>query len=220
MTVEEIYRDITNQIVNLKILPGEKIKEEDLAKTYNVSRTPIRSTIARLEKDGLVEVRPKNGTFVTKINLAHLQASIFIRKAVEEKVLLELFEKIDLIQITRLEVILEKQKEIVDLEPSVEKSRLFLESDNFFHENIFSFANKEIVWETINKAQPLFSRLRVIANMRKKVLVSDVYNKHCMMVEAFKNKDKEALIKAYNEHLDDGFIDIEDVQKEHKEYFL
>ena len=29
MTVEEIYRDITNQIVNLKILPGEKIKEED-----------------------------------------------------------------------------------------------------------------------------------------------------------------------------------------------
>ena len=212
MTVEEIYRDITNQIVNLKILPGEKIKEEDLARTYNVSRTPIRSTIARLEKDGLVEVRPKNGTFVTKINLAHLQASIFIRKAVEEKVLLELFEKIDLIQITRLEVILEKQKEIVDLEPSVEKSRLFLESDNFFHKNIFSFANKEIVWVTINKAQPLFSRLRV--------LVSDVYNKHCMMVEAFKNKDKEALIKAYNEHLDDGFIDIEDVQKEHKEYFL
>ena len=220
MTVEEIYRDITNQIVNLKILPGEKIKEEDLARTYNVSRTPIRSTIARLEKDGLVEVRPKNGTFVTKINPAHLQAFIFIRKAVEEKVLLELFEKIDLIQITRLEVILEKQKEIVDLEPSVEKSRLFLESDNFFHKNISSFANKQFVWEEINKAQPLFSRLRVIANMRKKVLVSDVYNKHCMMVEAFKNKDKEALIKAYNEHLDDGFIDIEDVQKEHKEYFL
>ena len=47
-TVEQIYDELRNRIINLDLVPGTKIKEEDLAIEYHTSRTPIRSVIARL----------------------------------------------------------------------------------------------------------------------------------------------------------------------------
>ena len=150
----------------------------------------------------------------------HIYASIFIRKAVEEKILEELFESITREKLDSLFLILKKQETIVNLEPSLEKSRLFLESDNLFHKTLFEFADKVAVWDEINKMQVTFSRVRVIANMRRKVLVENVYLNHCEMIKALESKDHEALMKAYNAHLDNGFDDIEEVEKEHKEYFI
>ena len=49
--IDYIYEEIKSRIINLDYLPGMKIKEEDLAKTFNASRTPIREVIARLVKD-------------------------------------------------------------------------------------------------------------------------------------------------------------------------
>ena len=49
--VDAIYEEIKSQIINLDLLPGTKVKEEDLAKEFNISRTPIRGVISRLVKD-------------------------------------------------------------------------------------------------------------------------------------------------------------------------
>ena len=78
--VEYIYEDIKNRIINLDFLPGTKIKEEDLAKEYNASRTPIREVIARLVKDTLLIVAPKRGTYVSKIDISNINYYIYIRK--------------------------------------------------------------------------------------------------------------------------------------------
>jgi DNA-binding GntR family transcriptional regulator len=69
---ERIYRLIRDRICLLEYKPGARLAEEDLAREFGVSRTPIRRVLSRLESEGLVTSRHGVGTFVTDIDLGSL----------------------------------------------------------------------------------------------------------------------------------------------------
>src|SRR3954468_10866898 len=79
-----IYRDLRDDIVSLRRRPGEPIIENQIAQTYGVSRTPVREAMLKLADEGLIEVFPQSGTFVSRIPLAALPEAIAIRMALEE----------------------------------------------------------------------------------------------------------------------------------------
>ena len=62
---ERIYGIIRDRICLLDYAPGMRLGEEELAKEFGVSRTPIRRVLSRLETEGLLESRHGVGTFVT-----------------------------------------------------------------------------------------------------------------------------------------------------------
>lgn len=70
--LEEIYQIIRNRICLLEYAPGMRLKEMDLAKEFNVSRSPIRQVLARLQSDGLIKTRHGAGSFVTNIKTEEL----------------------------------------------------------------------------------------------------------------------------------------------------
>ena len=143
--VETIYEELKSNIINLDLVPGTKIREEDLALRFNVSRTPIRTVISRLEKDDLLTVIPQKGTYVSKINIANISDFIYVRKAVEVSVL-EIIEKtLTLQQIQVLNDILAQQHEIIMMETSIEKSKKFFHNDNLFHATLFKFAGSTYI---------------------------------------------------------------------------
>ena len=55
---------IREGITSRKLLAGTQLKETMLVQTLGVSRTPIREVLKRLERDGLVRIKPKSGTYV------------------------------------------------------------------------------------------------------------------------------------------------------------
>jgi DNA-binding GntR family transcriptional regulator len=63
------YRFIEEQIVTLRLKPGDAINDAEVAEQLGVSRTPVREALLRLEDDGLVEVAPRRGIFVAPIDL-------------------------------------------------------------------------------------------------------------------------------------------------------
>lgn len=63
---------LEEEIINGRLLPGEKLDTETLARQYNVSRTPIREAIQQLAVSGLVVVKPKRGTFVARVSIDQL----------------------------------------------------------------------------------------------------------------------------------------------------
>jgi DNA-binding GntR family transcriptional regulator len=73
---ERIYRTIRDRICLLEYQPGERLAEEDLAREFRVSRTPIRRVLSRLESEGLLASRHGVGTFVTDVDLDSL-AQVF-----------------------------------------------------------------------------------------------------------------------------------------------
>jgi len=76
---ERIYKAIRDRICLLEYQPGERLGEEELAREFEVSRTPIRRVLSRLESEGLLESRHGVGTFVTDVDIDALSQVFQLR---------------------------------------------------------------------------------------------------------------------------------------------
>ncbi|WP_428700098.1 GntR family transcriptional regulator [Stappia sp.] len=69
---ERIYQTLRTRICLLDYAPGSRLREEDLADEFNVSRTPIRRVLVKLEAEGLLRSMHGVGTIVTDIDVNEL----------------------------------------------------------------------------------------------------------------------------------------------------
>ena len=81
---ERIYKTIRDRICLLEYQPGERLGEEELAREFNVSRTPIRRVLSKLESEGLLESRHGVGTFVTDVDIDSLAQVYQLRMELAE----------------------------------------------------------------------------------------------------------------------------------------
>ncbi len=65
LLAEEVFWQIGSEIVSGRLEPGARLRDAELAVSYNVSRTPVREALQRLERIGLVEMSPSRYTRVT-----------------------------------------------------------------------------------------------------------------------------------------------------------
>jgi DNA-binding GntR family transcriptional regulator len=65
---EQAYCLIEEQIVTLRLKPGEILSEQGLSATIKIGRTPIREALQRLAREGLVTILPRKGILVTDLN--------------------------------------------------------------------------------------------------------------------------------------------------------
>lgn len=72
---DRVYSQLKTMILYHKLSPGQRLQDRDLAGMLDVSRTPVREALSRLERDGLVVKRNGKGHFVRRIDpeeVAHL----------------------------------------------------------------------------------------------------------------------------------------------------
>jgi len=77
---EQIAEQIYAAIVNGNYLPGERIREEELAANFGVSRGPVREALRILERDSVVRVIPNRGAHVTPLSVKELNELFEIRR--------------------------------------------------------------------------------------------------------------------------------------------
>ena len=65
--VDAVYQALRQAIVSSLMKPGERLNVDELAQKLGVSLTPVRSAIQQLANEGLVEIRPRSGTFVARV---------------------------------------------------------------------------------------------------------------------------------------------------------
>ena len=65
---EQITEYLTNAIIEGRLEDGQRLIENDLQRKFRISRGPIREAFRVLEKNGLVSIIPRKGTFIRKIN--------------------------------------------------------------------------------------------------------------------------------------------------------
>ena len=81
---QKIFEIIRERIGLLIYPPGIALRERELAEEFEVSRTPIRAVLQRLEFEGLTYSRQGHGTLVTSIDLNHLREIYQIRMKLAE----------------------------------------------------------------------------------------------------------------------------------------
>lgn len=88
MTIEAltVYRQIRQLILQADLRPGSRLIEADLMARLSTGRTPLRDALHKLAHEGLVEIFPRRGTFVTQVTVADLQGIFEVRAAIEDLV--------------------------------------------------------------------------------------------------------------------------------------
>ncbi len=89
--IEDIYNDLLNKIISLEYKPGQMISENQMVVNYGVSRTMIRAAFIKLKEMGFIEVYPKQGTYISHMDIQHISNIMMLRTAVEKEVIYELY---------------------------------------------------------------------------------------------------------------------------------
>jgi DNA-binding GntR family transcriptional regulator len=80
---ERAYAALRDMIVTLRLPPGAPINEERLSAELEVGRTPLRDAVKRLEADTLVVIYPRQGTFVSEVNITDHGLITDVRRQLE-----------------------------------------------------------------------------------------------------------------------------------------
>src|SRR5919199_1438099 len=98
---EQTYRGLKDKILRGELKPGTQISVPTTALALGVSRTPVNDALKRLANDGLVEIVPRQGTFVTQLTARDV-AEIF-----DMRLMIELYAAEVVFQIGAVEQLLE-----------------------------------------------------------------------------------------------------------------
>jgi DNA-binding GntR family transcriptional regulator len=80
---EQAYRLIEEQIVTLRLKPGDVLSEQLLSATFGIGRTPVREALQRLAREGLVTILPRKGILVSDINPRNQLLVLEVRREIE-----------------------------------------------------------------------------------------------------------------------------------------
>lgn len=128
---EKSYELIKQNIINLNYVPGEYLEEKKLSSSLEVSRTPMREALSRLEEEGWVKIYPRKGIYVTKIDENLINDVFEARKNLEVSALKLARTKLPKI---KLEFLKEKFNNL-----STNERKKMDDIDHEFHNMILSF---------------------------------------------------------------------------------
>lgn len=90
---EQAYRLLEEQLVTLKLAPGELVAEKDLMEMAGIGRTPVREAIQKLSAEGLLQVLPRKGLMVTPLRRSDLSQIIEARRVMERLLVVKATER-------------------------------------------------------------------------------------------------------------------------------
>src|SRR5205823_14998707 len=80
---EQAYRVIEEEIVTLRLKPGDVLSEQLLSAATKFGRTPIREALERLAREGLITILPRKGILVSDINPRNQLLLLEVRRELE-----------------------------------------------------------------------------------------------------------------------------------------
>ena len=151
-----IYAELRDQLVSMTRRPGQPLVEKEIAATYGVSRTPVREAVLRLADEGLIDIFPQSGTFVSRIPIGALPEAMVIRRTLEETSARLAAERATPAQMAEIEAILKRQREV----SARGDQDAFHHADEAFHAAIAEAAGLPRLWTLVQHVKVQVDRVR------------------------------------------------------------
>ena len=207
------FRTILHNLVNLVLPPGSAVSENDVASALGISRTPVRETFIRLAQDGLLDVYPQKGTYVSLVDDRRVEEGRYMRLCLEMHTM-------------ELACEVRSSEDLVALTANLQLQRLaigdrdttrFFSLDEDFHRLVFAACGKERIWEAIRKMSSHFDRVRMLS-----LCATDwekVFSQHSFLFDVIEKRDHWKAREAVNEHLTKVNYDLGKLRREYPSYF-
>ena len=197
--VEDVYEAIFNQLMALKIPPGSRITVDNLVKEFNVSQTPIREALGRLEGEGLVVKQHLVGyRAAPQISRRRFDELYELRLLLEPDAARKAAANIDE---EKLAILHEAAGVMAHRESADERLQYstFARQDAIFHDCIMKFAGNELIQHMLTHQHTHFHIFRLMFHWR---VTEEALNEHQDILDAFSARDPEAAATAMRMHIE------------------
>jgi DNA-binding GntR family transcriptional regulator len=202
----EKLRSILEQaIIKGEYPPGTRLEEQELARRFNVSRTPVRETLRLLASSGLVEMRARQGAVV---------ATLTIPKLIEMFQVMAELEGL-CARLAARRVSPEKLAALDDSHAACARTVAendpagFLEANRIFHETLYSASSNQYLEEMTKALRNRVAPYRRYVTYYPGRMAASI-PEHAAVLDAIRRGDGDAAHRAMREHvnlLGDGFAD-------------
>lgn len=213
-TTDVVFDHLYEEILSLKLLPGTKLSEADIAQRFGVSRQPVRDAFNRLENLDLLLIRPQRATEVRGFSMERVAHARFVRLAVELEVVQRACRVWDADRAVALDKNLQQQK----LAIAGGQQDQFHQLDYQFHKLICELGDCPMAFHTIEECKKKVDRLCVLSLDRKDEYAT-LFSDHLRIAKALRDRSPEEAAAATRQHLARLDATITDVHVKHSEYF-
>lgn len=205
---------IREAIMELNFLPGEIIRKHDICNALGVSRSPVSEALAKLRNEGLVEVVPQSGTFVSRFSLQDIKEGAFLREAIELACIEILASNIS-------------EQQLIDLNRNLKLQKVLAESDDYqgfyqldakMHGMIMDFTGYKNLakvtktgWVQVDRARQLL--LPVDGRLKK------AFQEHRAVIKALEQNDVVLAREKMRTHLNQLILLLTPLEKKHPHLF-
>jgi DNA-binding GntR family transcriptional regulator len=193
---DRLREAIEEEITTGKLLPGSRLDEAELAKRFNVSRTPIREALSLLLGEGLIETRPRRGVVVTRVTPQRL---------------IEMFEVMAELEVMCAQLAARRMSEdelaaIESAHAACEGAVAARDADAYFYANerfhyaIYTASHNSFLFE---QAASLQRKLRPYRRLQLRVRnrIQRSFEEHQAIVDALREGDAERLPTSVRNHV-------------------
>ena len=183
---ERVYTRLKDAILEGIFTPRERLSAEELAKHFQVSITPVRDALKRLEADALVEVIPRQGVFVSEFSRDAIQEIFEIRQITELAAVARL-DSIPQTTLQRMTEITQKMEALRSGETFLDYAR-FIELDAEFHGLIVSLRGNKRLCQLHEELQWPIQVVRGLAHANYQ-RAAETVAEHQAIIEALTARD-------------------------------
>ena len=194
-----VFHKIRDDILRGKYKEHEELKEVDIGEELGVSRTPVREAFRQLELEGLIQIIPNKGAYVTGITVNDVKDIYMIRSRLEGLCARWATEKITDEQMEEME------ENVYLAEFHAQKGHMdqMAELDNRFHEIMYEACDSKMLEHLLKDYH------NYVLRVRRKTLSTnrgtESNNEHRMIMEAIKAKDADKAEELAHAHMINAF---------------
>lgn len=212
------YENLKRDIMTLALMPGEPVSAAKIAERYNVSRTPAREALVKLETEALVDIYPQVRSEISKIDEDRARQEWFIRITLELGVVDGLFERVTDKDISLMRYYNSKMEKVSAKLDNSEKIFEYISCDNEFHSIAYHVSGQELAAEVIANTMTHYNRTRLLIDLQKKNK-DRTLSGHSQLIRCLEKKEKEEYRTVLARHITNYITDLEDIRRQRPELF-
>lgn len=207
---QKVYQVVKQLIEERKLLPGQKIPQEKLAKELGISRTPLISALKFLEHEKLVEAKPRRGFFVRLFTKEEMISIFEIRELLEG---LSARRAAKCITPERVKFLRDIFKDFMGIGDIVDYPA-YARADRQFHTSIAEIGAKEFlatILQTLNIITLAYQNITSEGLIREP---NETIKDHLLIIDALSNHDPEQAEERMRDHLKTTIAQLKNNQAE------
>ncbi len=194
--MELAYQAIKADILSNRLRPGDAVPIEKYVRELGLSRTPVREATLRLEREGLIEIRARMGTFVSHLDLRQIRELYRVRRLLEGEAAREAALRAPIEALEQLRWKLSTFSETGEID-----TRGMSETGQRVHQLIVEHCENEQLRRLILSLQDHFTRFRSLSlHLPDKVLSS--HREHLAILDRLIARDPEGACARIHQHFD------------------